>query len=307
MGKKKTVNRLSDLSIHEVSLVKRGANKRKFLLYKTEDREELMKAFLDQILKSGLTDEKQIDEKINEVFPESLIEKGEKRDNFISAVKGTMRLVNTLKGDLPEEKITELMTLLSGNVEKTVKTPTATTSKDGTVTTEPTVTTPEGIVSKEGKVKTPVTEKTPEEILKAHDTLMKKNEDLEKIIKDEREIRLKKEFADKAAAFKNIPGEKADLAHVMKTASETMDKETYDKFEGLLKGADAALKESALLKEAGTTGGSDAGADAWDKIEKAAVEMRKADPKLSNAQAIDKVMKEQPSLYEEYKAQREVA
>jgi len=306
MGKHKKVNRLSDLQIHEVSLVKRGANKRKFLLYKTEDREELMKAFLDEILKSGLTDEKKIDEKINEVFPESLIEKGEKRDNFINAVKGTMKLVQTLKGDLPEEKITELMTILSGNIEKAVETPSIDHKKDDTVNKN----TPskEEPVSKDNKDITPApVAKTADEIFKQNEVLMKQNQDLEKVIKEEREIRLNKEFADKASAMKNLPGDKADIATVMKAASESMDKETYDKFEGILKGADAALKESALLKETGTTGGNDAGADAWDKIEKAAVELRKADPKLSNAQAIDKVMKEQPSLYEEYKAQREVA
>jgi len=120
----------------------------------------------------------------------------------------------------------------------------------------------------------------------------------EEIAKAEREARIKKEFIAKAAEFKGLNVQPEEFGPVLKAISENCP-EQFEKLEAVLKAADQAIATGEIFKEYGSNG-SEAGS-AWSKITKAAEELCKKDSSLSKEQAINKVMEEQPELYEEYK------
>jgi hypothetical protein len=83
-------------------------------------------------------------------------------------------------------------------------------------------------------------------------------------------------------------------------ANENMEEKTFEKFEEVLKAADAqAKKADEITKELGTSlGGSTSGV--MEKIEKMAKErVEKSGGKLTVEEAIDKITDENPDLYAE--------
>ena len=95
-----------------------------------------------------------------------------------------------------------------------------------------------------------------------------------------------------------VPGVTAEF--VAKQLKGMTPEEAADFEKGL-----ASLREQAKLgkitKEIGGSGaGEGAAASASEAIAKAAAEIRKSNPKLTNAQAVDKALVENPSLYEAY-------
>ncbi len=141
-------------------------------------------------------------------------------------------------------------------------------------------------------------------IFKAHDVLVEKNANLEKELKTEREIRLNREFSDKASEFKHL-GETSKIATVLKSASEKSP-EYLKEIEGILKAADAQIAKGDLFKERGSSHTADAGS-AQAKLD-ALVEsqVQKSDGKLTKEQVYDQVMQspEGRKLYSEIKKSR---
>lgn len=298
MAKSKT--RLSELEAFEVSLVKSGANNKKFLLLKSQ--EGGMQKLLEQVMKCNLENEAELDTKILDLAPEEIKKDDAGLEEFKSAVKGAIRLLKSIDSDKLDQ--VSLASLLTKQVKKE---------------------NPEEVINKTGDNKEPgveiMPENKPEEvkkeevtpsavdskieaIYKANQELVQKNADLEKKLDVERQVRIQKEFDDKAADFKNLPGESADLSLVLKEASEKLGKESFEKLETILKASDTAIGEGELLKEVGS-GGFDGGGSAWTKIEKAAEKVQADKPSLSSAQAVDLVLKNNRGLYNDYMNEKE--
>lgn len=139
--------------------------------------------------------------------------------------------------------------------------------------------------------------KMPEEITKQLDDLKKRADAAEAELKKERDERLTREYVAKAQGFANLSVNPQEFGAVLKALAEKCPDE-YAKIEATLKAADEAVGKSALFDERGRPGVS--AASAMGKIEAAAAELRKADPTLTQAQAVEKVLDQNPGLYDEY-------
>ena len=121
----------------------------------------------------------------------------------------------------------------------------------------------------------------------------------EKIAKAERNQRIEKEFVAKAEDLPHLGEEPETLGAMMRTISEAVDDETYEKLDFLLKAAEAKLNESSLFKELGGSGTGTTG-DAYAQLEAIAKSIQERDTLDSYEAAFDKAMDERPELYERY-------
>ncbi len=90
------------------------------------------------------------------------------------------------------------------------------------------------------------------------------------------------------------------VAHLMKLAAAFgEDSEEVKHYREAMETQAAQIAESELLKTKGSSAPA-ATSSAWTKIQARAKALREADPKLSEAQAIDRAARENPSLYTEH-------
>ncbi len=125
----------------------------------------------------------------------------------------------------------------------------------------------------------------------AAETLVKQAQDAQELAK----------FETVAKSLGTVITAPTKIAPVLKSISEHSAQD-YAVIEAVLKAANEILEQNNLmLKEVGS-GSTDntAGGDAWGQIEKAAKELQKADPKLTDAQSIRKAISNNPSLYDQY-------
>lgn len=115
-------------------------------------------------------------------------------------------------------------------------------------------------------------------------------EQAEQVAKDERDRRLSKEYLEKAAEAPNF-APAPELAVVLRKADEgvALEPEEAEKLAGWIKAANSVIATSQFFNEFGAGGSSDSGS-AMAIIAKKAAELRKDDPKLSQAQAEAQVM-----------------
>lgn len=144
----------------------------------------------------------------------------------------------------------------------------------------------------------------PAEVRKRIEEAEKKAEEAEKAARDERDARLTQEFVQKAAFCDGkLAIKSADLGPILKRAYEgQVTKEDAAEIERVLK---AAAETSKLTAVIGRDNGDDA--SAVQKIEAAAAEIRKADPKLTPAQARVEARRQNPDLAKAEKAERAAA
>ena len=136
-----------------------------------------------------------------------------------------------------------------------------------------------------------------------------KAENAEKIAKEERDVRETRDYIAKSAGYENIAKADDEFGPVLKSIANAerdgaLPEGTAAKLDEVLKAADEQVKAGDLFKEAGRAGHGGA-SDSEGKAKAAAAEIKKADPKLTDAQAIAKAYEADPSLYDEY--QKEVA
>jgi hypothetical protein len=99
-------NELRDLKVEEVSLVRRGANRKRFLLLKSAlggDSAMYDETLLDRVLSTDLENEDEIEQVLK---AKGLSEKA------TNAVKGALRLLNAYKDELPPDIINTLASLV---------------------------------------------------------------------------------------------------------------------------------------------------------------------------------------------------
>ncbi|MDD5034846.1 MAG: hypothetical protein PHE55_08825 [Methylococcaceae bacterium] len=153
-----------------------------------------------------------------------------------------------------------------------------------------------------------MTETEIKKALEERDTVNKalsdKLETVTKALESERDIRVTNEWIAKCEKnLSHYPGKSMpEMAQVLK-ALAAVDPKLADAQFDTMKAASDAIKKGALLEEQGRAGGGNVGG-AMDKIDKAAVELRKVDPKLTQAQAVAKAMNDNKDLYAEYLAEQ---
>jgi len=147
-----------------------------------------------------------------------------------------------------------------------------------------------------------------EVIAKQADEIKKANERVAKAEAEaaiEKEKRETTEFIQKAREeLPNLSGTAEEKGAVLQKMAKSMSKEDYDKAVTLMKSGDAAV--ATLLKTEHGSGNGDDSSDgtAVSDLKKAATEIRKAEPKLSEAQAFRKACNDNPALYKQYQQER---
>ena len=302
--------RLKDLDALEVAMVPKMANRKKFLILKSEEESGMLdEAILKAVLETDLEDE----EKVNKVLKAAkLSEKGQ------NAVKGALRLLGAYKDELPKDVLKTLAELggygypepaqkqkdeedkkKQEEEAKKVEEAKKQADKDKDKYTFP-VKKADGTMDFSG---------VPEAVRPAIEALWKENEaitkraiEAEKVAKEERDKRVLKEYVEKAAAeLADLPGAKAeDLGAVLKGIEEK-DPALYAKLYPVLKASSEAIAKGQLFAELGRGGGAPVAGSATEKVMQMVAGIVQKDAKATSAEAMGKVMAEHPELYEQYK------
>lgn len=285
------MQRLKDLDVIEVSLVPKGANRRRFLLFKSEEEEDPMEEILKAILETPLENEAKVEEVLKAA---NLSEKAK------GAVRGALKILSAYKDELPKDIMKTLAGLAGyGYPEPTQKQK----GKDDDDDKKKKYGYPAPVKKEDGSWDF---SGVPEEVRpmvealwKEHLEEVKKREELERVLKEERDKQARKEFIQKAATeFASLPTKPEEFGLVLKGLAEKAPEE-YAKLEGVLKAADEAIRKSALFSEIGCSGGF-GGGTAMTKIEAAANSLVQKDANMTREQAIAKALEVHPELYTEY-------
>jgi len=138
-----------------------------------------------------------------------------------------------------------------------------------------------------------------EKLYKENQETSKKAIKLEKELQKEIDEKIEKQFIEKAKnEFSSLPVKSDDFGKLLKSINEKAPEE-FEKLEKLMKTLNGAIGEGTVFREIGSN--SDGGAvGAWGKIEKAAEQIRKDNPSISQAQAVSQIITANPELYSTY-------
>jgi len=299
----KPLTELSDLLADEVSLVDRGANKKKrFPVFKREkeqimqDYEEVLKA----VLEMELDEEAQLDE---------WIAKAKLDDKAVAAVKGALRLLASHKDVLPKDVMDKLAGLVGYPAPK-AKAEEKPKEEEG----YPMPKEKAQAKKAEGEEKPEATEveKQLADIRKAHEeqisALTKQNEEIRKSLDTEREERRRQELVAKAKdELSYCPGQSAEEQADLILKLEKVDAKLAEKQWAQMKATSEALQKSAVFAEAGAKFGESAESSSWGQIEKLAKGLveKSTDINFTEEQAIAKVLGSPrgKELYNQYLAE----
>lgn len=295
-------SKLEDLRVAEVSVVPRGANKQKFLMVKEDHGMD--PALVEALKKAGFdvtlpTDRMQAVEKI--LKDASADEKNK------NALMSAFKILQACKGALPPDMMQKLAAAAGyGYPEPSAKDKAPPPEVDPT---EPDEDDQQGYpmpakkadgswdFSKIPEAARPMLEQLWKDRDSAEQRIAKAEADLAK----ERDVRLTKEFVEKAAVLKHLGIKSDDLGVVLKEISERAPI-AFSKLEPMLKTLDEKIAQSGFLKEIGTS--SSGAGDSWTRIEKAAEAEMAKDAKLTKASAIDMVCRKHPEMYHQYKKEK---
>ena len=281
--------RLMDLEVAEVSLVRKPANKRAFLIYKGEHEggESLMSELHENILKA-----------IKAELPGDVAAKISKQDiteEGQDVLKSLIQLLRAYKEDLPENLLETLAELAE------LELPARENEEEDEEEVEMEKGYPVPVKKADGSFDLSDVPKEQRAIVEALWKQSEKSELLAKELREEKDRRILKEFVEKAGQYDRLPIKAEELGGIFKALSEKANDE-FVKLEGVLKAVNEALSESELFKEVGS---SFVGAgDAWKKVEQMAESLVLKDANLTKEQAISKVLEMNPDLYAEYLAEQ---
>lgn len=138
-----------------------------------------------------------------------------------------------------------------------------------------------------------------EKLYKEHKQTSEKAEKLEKELQKEIDEKIEKQFIEKVKTeFNSLPVESSEFGKLLKSLNQKAPEE-FEKLESLLKTLNGAIGEGTVFREIGSN--NDGGAvGAWGQIEKAAEQIRKDNPSISQAQAVSQIITSNPELYNRY-------
>lgn len=269
-------NKLENIVTAELSLVPKGAVKKRFFLRKEDaEVEEIIKAILEKELDLEAIDKLSISDKAK------------------AAIKGAAKLLNAYKDDLTPDVIDVLMECAGverkkkeKDEDKKKKKPeygyAYPVKKDGTLDLE--------VIPEEMRPMVEVLWKEAQENKKRADEAVKKAQEIEDKAKQAEFIAK----AEKEMGF--LPIVPSKLGPILKSIAENLP-DIYPEIEGLLKQVSKISEQSKLFKAVG----SDArDVSAWNAIEAKAQEII-AKENITKEQAIAKVLRQNPELYEVYR------
>ena len=117
-------------------------------------------------------------------------------------------------------------------------------------------------------------------------------------VKNENEL---KEYTNIAASFDKLPINASEFGPIFKNFAKA-DKAGFDNLVALLKASNECVEKGKLFNTVGAKNTAE-GPTAWDQIQNLVKEEMVKDPKLTNAQALTQVMKNNSDLYEQYVAE----
>lgn len=268
--------RLQELEVIEVSLVDLPANKRKFLLTKS-DGGRIVDELLALILETDMENEGELDQ--------ALAEAGFDEQTQL-AVKGALKLLNAHRENLSPDVVKGLLTkagfiedAASGGAPEPAE---ALLKEDGTLNLE-------GVPDNLHAALQALWEKqqTSDEI----------RDELEKTLKAERDEKRTKDFLHKAKALP-VPMEVDVVAELMMRTEERLP-DLYPHLVELLTKTSALLEDSPTLKELGD-GRESEGTSAYDRAVAKAKKLMETDASLTLPVAIDTVFKADRELAEQH-------
>lgn len=284
----KDLTELKDLKTHEVSLVDKGANKKKrFPIFKQESQ---MK---DDIMKAVLNTEVE-----GEADLQEFIKKSELDENGTQAVTGALRILSSFKDKLPTDTLSTLATV-AGYDEPVAKAKEPVPPKEEDKEDEEEMEMKKSLEGMPEEV-----QKRFEEITKSHEEITKaqadKIESLEKSLKAEQDRRDLESWVTKAKEeLSGIPNKTpAELGETLKKLAD-VDKDLAESQFKTLKEAADTIKQGALFKEIGGRG-MDVAGSAMEKVNKKAQALIEKSEGLTKEQAIAKVLESDSTLYAQY-------
>jgi adenine-specific DNA glycosylase len=278
--------RLTNLETIEVSLVPKGANKKKFLIYKSDEEGEKMEIeVLKKLLETEIT---------NNLEVEELMKAMKISDKAKNAVTAALRILTAYKGELPQGLFASLSEL--AGVTKAIETTKSIDKKGGIEK-----------MKKEDIEKMEI----PEEMKKNLEIVFKENEDMVKVtktlqeqitkgeekFKQSEDVRLIKEFTEIAKTYDKISINPDEFGKIMKELADVATPESMTKLQEVLKSANELIAKGDAFKEIGSSAQGES--DAWGKIEAIAKELA-VSGKMSKEVAITKALELNPDLYSAY-------
>lgn len=267
-GTKKPINKLVDVSLTEISLVDRGANQGSaVVLFKRDSEDDDMPTPKEmEALQTAVAKAE-----------EALGELTQANEDLVAKNEELSQKVEQLTGDIAkrDEQIEQIKKRSAGGDE--------------------------------ADEITKALDEAPEPVAKAMTALMKRLQLAEDVIAKQAQEKEEREFIAKAQAFDKLPTSADKLGPLLMRVEKGMT--TADdaaELERLLKAANEGIgkegQENDPTVEIGKRGNEN-GATAEQRIEAKAAEIRKSAPDLSEAEAVTKVLEENPELYEQYVAE----
>ena len=107
-------------------------------------------------------------------------------------------------------------------------------------------------------------------------------------------------YIQKAALYKHIPGAlPEDFGPILAKIDGVLNEAEREKFDKVLGATEAALRQAAIFQEFGRSGDAD-GTEPGNALTKLAKAKQVADPKLTFSEAYAVVLRENPSIYDQY-------
>jgi len=249
---------LSSLSVHEVSLVKRGANQRKFALWKSEDFE--MKDLTAAILSSpGHEDTTEI---LKQMTVDGVSKEGQ------STIEDAMKLLSAVKEELNAGLLDKIQNALGLKAEEKPDEFDRGEESEGTRVFDENKAQSDfdrgeesegSKLSDEDKLKKSEEDPRAQALLKAYDDprvqeLFKANEELHEKIKKHESEKREKEFIQKAGESYNvIPGATPGEVGLLLRDLDDLSPDLCARVEGILKATNAFSQNSGVFGEHGTS------------------------------------------------------
>ena len=287
----KVINMLTNVQTAEVSLVRRGANNKRFALTK-EDRSMKFAALLTTVLATEAEGESKLVETLKAAG---------KDEEAIEVAVANFRIQTGFKDKLSKEELATVTK--AAGLEVVV----AKADDDEEDPEKP------GFF-KNGK-KMPFKKTTPVdmpvEMQKTFDdqaaemaVIKKENADNKaELVALQKESKRKEYVAKCATEFSHVPGMSSDeMGDMLQEAYEVSDN-FGKRLEKQWGETSNAIKKSALLSSQGVAHSTHDGSSAWGKMETLAKEYVAKDATLTVDSAMGKVMSEHPELYQEYLAE----
>lgn len=292
-------NVLTDLDVAEVSLVKKPANKRAFLLFKQLDEggEERVPDLKEKLIELFTSEAPlELEEKLE------LIEGQEGlTEELREIVKEVVKVLRAYKADLPEDILEVIAELAELKLPERIVDQKPRAEEEEKI--EIMAGFPRPIKKADGSYDLSGVPKEQRAIVEALWKQAERADQLAKELREEKELRIRKEFEERAKQFDNLPISAEELGRILQAFHEKA-KEEYDKIERLLRAVNEALGQSEILKELGSSYNGTSGG-AWTKIEKLAQGLIQKDANLTKEKAISIVLEANPQLYAEYLAEQQ--